>query len=265
MSMTDKQVFEILKAYDPDIVRIWQDRSFIAIDVKGGSCRKEGFRNMEITWTHPSKKYPPPKDQLEPCRYCKVEMREGVSGKDVHHPATQNNCPLSNRDFFKSDWPRVKPAAEQSSTTPKESLPVHTTPSLESLGLDPAEVWSRYPKATTITIDADGAVFAGTGESSPVFGIAVWKGFFDSVELMKAPLPPGVDWKKCIWHRPKCLTCLDSKTIKSGWGCPDCGNNGGIDVKVKCMDCNHEYNIDKDDTRRCPKCDSLSAREASNG
>lgn len=270
---TEIELLKHLKEiYWADIKMIKEYGDYIFITFKDDELeeRLEVSKIHKVHWSHPSKQHPPPEPQLEPCRYCGMNMidKNYKTGYIIH---PQNiKCPWSGSETIKDRWPKVKPTTEQSSAAP----------SLESLGIDPVKVWADAPvwvKTIELRQNKINKQFMPTLCGDYEGGSCRIK----TLDYIKHPV--GLGWEEWSWKRPeekpvhpyaspKCSKC-DGYGYLSKAGetisikCPDCGGSGVVrqDVKVKCLNCGHEYNIDKNDTKRCPDCDSLNVREILNG
>lgn len=142
-------------------------------------------------------------DKLEPCRYCGALMSIHNSGLTVTHPGyiKDKNCILSGYNFHYKDWPKID-------RTLKESVDVET-PALESLGIDPVEVWSTISEeAVYFTVDCiDNKQGIGMywkyrpNNSSGRYWMYSGDGCMAQYTRV-INIKGKVDWKKCIWKRP---------------------------------------------------------------
>lgn len=83
-----------------------------------------------------------------------------------------------------------------------------STPTMESLGIDSKEVWS-HKKVKWFAINSNGLGYCHAGKRPKVIPNYGW-GFEDTKfyantigSFVSVQIPPGVDWKKLIWKRPK--------------------------------------------------------------
>lgn len=232
---TDKEVFEALKIIFPELTHIkYKGETTIQVWVNNGYHTWVSI-GVKIKWSDENKIYPVSKKELKPCPWCGSKML--LWNKKYHHQSA-TDCIWDNMEFNKwpivensatedsseveapntEDCLEVEKSydpllycSEHSCNYYNQSMELHcgysddnsrcvkdVIPSLESLGIDPVEVWKEAPDwadKVVVTISLDRLFLAFAPNIGNIF-----KPF-----IKKIKLPPGVDWRNCWWGKPSVM------------------------------------------------------------